>query len=136
MNRIASIILVLFVGAAGAFAGGMWFQSTTGSMPAAMDHSAMPGMTMGTPKGDQGPSSTDFAKVNADMHAAMDIEFTGNADKDFARGMIAHHQGAVEMAKVQLQYGADPEMRKLAEDIIAAQQPEIDQMTKWLAANP
>ncbi|ELR8804057.1 DUF305 domain-containing protein, partial [Salmonella enterica] len=42
------------------------------------------------------------------------------------------HEGAIEMAKTQLKYGKDPEMRKLAEDIIKAQQPEIDQMHAWL----
>ncbi|EGB2811953.1 DUF305 domain-containing protein [Salmonella enterica] len=42
--------------------------------------------------------------------------------------LTAHHQGAINMAKTQLKYSKDPEMRKLAEDIIRAQQPEIDQM--------
>lgn len=53
-------------------------------------------------------------------------------DKAFARGMIAHHQGAIAMAKTELKYGKDPEMRKLAENIIKAQQPEIEQMQGWL----
>lgn len=97
------------------------------------DHSAMGHGTMAAPKGDQGPASLAYHKVNADMHAAMDIEFSGNADVDFARGMIAHHEGAVAMAKVLLEHGKDPEMRALAEKIIAAQQPEIDQMNAWLA---
>lgn len=56
-------------------------------------------------------------------------------DMAFARGMLPHHIGAVDMAKVQLQYGKNEEMRKLAQEIIDAQQPEIEQMQKWIAAH-
>ncbi len=92
-------------------------------------------MMMGKPKGDQGPSSTAFAKANAAMHGAMNIEFTGNADVDFVKGMTAHHQGAIDMAKIVLEHGKDAEIRKLAEGIIAAQEGEIAFMTEWLAKN-
>jgi uncharacterized protein (DUF305 family) len=64
------------------------------------------------------------------MHEGMMNE---NADVAFACGMIAHHQGAIDMAKVLLEYGKNPEMRALAEEIIAAQVGEIQEMTKWLA---
>jgi uncharacterized protein (DUF305 family) len=90
---------------------------------------------MGTPKGDQGPSSMAFAKANAAMHTGMDIEYSGKADIDFAKGMIPHHQGAVEMAKIELEFGKDPELRKLAEDIIKAQETEIAFMQGWLEKN-
>jgi uncharacterized protein (DUF305 family) len=90
---------------------------------------------MSAPKGDQGLSSMAFAKANAAMHTGMDIEYSGNADVDFAKGMIPHHQGAVEMAKIQLEYGKDPELRKLAEDIIKAQETEIAFMNEWLMKN-
>ena len=53
-------------------------------------------------------------------------------DVAFAAGMLPHHIGAVKMAEVELKYGKDPEMRKLAENIINAQQAEIEQMQKWL----
>ena len=56
-------------------------------------------------------------------------------DMAFARGMLPHHMGAVDMAKIQLKYGTDKEMRKLAQDIIDAQQPEIERMQNWIAAN-
>jgi uncharacterized protein (DUF305 family) len=83
--------------------------------------------------GDKGPSSMAFMEANDRMHQAMAIEFTGDADADFIRGMIPHHQGAVEMAKIVLEHGKDPEVRKLAEGIIAAQEAEIAWMQEWLA---
>ncbi|CAN7515446.1 DUF305 domain-containing protein [Pararhizobium sp. LjRoot235] len=98
-----------------------------------MDHGSMQGMAQ--PKGDTGPSSQAFAEANATMHAAMDIAFSGNADADFVRGMIAHHQGAIDMAKIELEYGKDEDLRKLAENIISAQEAEIKMMKVWLARN-
>jgi uncharacterized protein (DUF305 family) len=95
------------------------------------DHSAH----AGKPKGDTGPSSAAYQAINAKMHEGMDITFTGNADIDFARGMIPHHQGAVEMAKTVLAFGKDPQLRKLAEEIIKAQETEIAFMQEWLKAN-
>jgi uncharacterized protein (DUF305 family) len=99
-----------------------------------MDHD-MSQMDMSKPKGDQGASSLAFAKANGAMHTGMDIDFSGNTDVDFAKGMIPHHQGAVEMAKIVLQYGKDAEIRTLAEGIVAAQEVEIKFMNDWLAKN-
>ncbi|TAM97679.1 MAG: DUF305 domain-containing protein [Rhizobiaceae bacterium] len=81
-----------------------------------------------------GMSATDKAFENAmsKMHKGMMIDYSGNADVDFVKGMIPHHQGAIDMAKVELRYGKDPEMRKLARDIIMAQEHEIAGMKAWL----
>lgn len=83
-------------------------------------------------RGDRGPSSAAFNAINQQMHEAMNITFTGNADADFVQGMIPHHQGAVQMAKVALAFGSDPEIKKLAQEIINAQEREIAFMRAWL----
>ncbi len=83
----------------------------------------------------EGPANAAFMAANEKMHADMAIPLTGNADVDFIRGMIPHHQGAVDMARVVLEHGKDPEIRKLAEGVIAAQEAEIAWMQDWLAAN-
>lgn len=95
-----------------------------------MDHSAH--MATSAPAAAEAASTTAFRDINARMHQGMDIAFTGNADVDFVTGMIAHHQGAVDMAKVVLEHGQDAEIRKLAEGVIAAQEAEIAQMQEWL----
>jgi Domain of unknown function (DUF305) len=67
------------------------------------------------------------------MHMAMTaIARSGNSDIDFVRLMIPHHQAAIDMAKTQLLYGKDPQMRRLAQEIITDQQLEIELMERWL----
>jgi uncharacterized protein (DUF305 family) len=78
------------------------------------------------------PSSKAYEAANARMHKDMSVKLTGDADVDFARGMIPHHKGAVDMAKIVLEYGKDPELKKLAQDVIASQQKEIAFMQEWL----
>jgi uncharacterized protein (DUF305 family) len=84
------------------------------------------------------PSSGDpgWAELNSSMkkmHIAMaSVERSGDGDVDFVRLMLPHHQAAIEMAKTQLLFGKDPQMRRLAQEIITDQQSEVELMQLWL----
>ncbi|ODT07264.1 MAG: DUF305 domain-containing protein [Mesorhizobium sp. SCN 65-20] len=103
---------------------------------AQMDHSKMDMGGMAAPA--MNSAAMEAYKATMDkMHATMSsMEMSGDADVDFARGMIPHHQAAIDMAKIELEHGKNPEMRKLAEEVIAAQEAEIKSMQAWLKANP
>ena len=95
-------------------------------------HQAHMNMSMSTDSAMQQELMQGMNQMNQDMMAAAQYK---DPDVAFAAGMLSHHIGAVKMAEVELKYGKDPEMRKLAEDIINAQQAEIEQMQKWLKAH-
>ncbi|CAH1043728.1 MULTISPECIES: DUF305 domain-containing protein [Halomonadaceae] len=78
------------------------------------------------------PAIAAYQAANDRMHEDMAMSFTGNPDVDFAKGMIPHHEGAIAMAEIVLEYGEDLEIRQLAEDIIAAQESEIAFLREWL----
>ena len=77
----------------------------------------------------------DFMHSMDRMMKDMAVKPTGDPDKDFVLMMMPHHQGAIDMAKIELQYGKDPTLRKLATDIVAAQEQEIALMKSWLASH-
>jgi DUF305 family protein family protein len=85
---------------------------------------------------DQTPMDSYWSELIASMdkmHMAMAaVAQSGNSDVDFVRLMIPHHQAAIDMAKTQLLYGKDPQMRRLAQEIITDQQLEIELMQRWL----
>lgn len=71
------------------------------------------------------PYVQESLESNKIMHRDMDIVFTGDADIDFLKAMIPHHQGAIDMARTVLKYGKDPQNKRLARAIIRAQKGEI-----------
>lgn len=100
----------------------MLFGTAPDAAPAAMHHA--------------GPSSHAYMVGMEKMSREMNVPMTGNADRDFVAMMIPHHAGAIDMARVQLEFGQDPELRKLSEEIVKAQDAEIAQMKVWQARNP
>src|SRR5438309_11205693 len=84
----------------------------------------------------QSPTDSNWSELIASMekmHMAMGADQrSGNSDVDFVRLMLPHHQAAIDMAKTQLLYGKDPQMRRLAQEIITDQQSEIELMQLWL----
>ncbi len=104
---------------------------TLAALPVAAQHAGH-----GAPARPAVPESAatrEYRAANDRMHRDMAIAFTGNADRDFAAGMIPHHQGAIDMANTVLRHGSDPEMRALAQSVIAAQTAEIAQLRVYLA---
>jgi uncharacterized protein (DUF305 family) len=98
------------------------------AQPHDMSHATPP------PSGSAGDElMAGMRKMDHDMAAAP---MTGDTDRDFAEMMIPHHQGAVEMARAELEYGKDPALRHLATQIVIAQKREIALMRRWLAAHP
>ena len=73
-----------------------------------------------------------MAEAMTRMDRDMSIRHTGDPDHDFAAMMIPHHQGAIDMAKAELQFGRDPVLRRLAQGIIVEQQQEIELMRRQL----
>jgi uncharacterized protein (DUF305 family) len=79
------------------------------------------------------PAWSDLQQSMGKMHVAMvSVKPSHDADLDFVQLMLPHHQAALDMAKTQLLYGKDPQMRRLAQEIITDQQSEVELMQLWL----
>ncbi len=83
---------------------------------------------------------SEFERLMAESMARMDkgmaIAHSGDPDRDFAAMMIPHHEGAIDMAKAELQFGSNPVLRRLAQGIIVEQQQEIELMRRELQRMP
>ena len=141
MTKILLLLLALALGA-GNVAQAQHHAPAAGTMPG-MGHS-MSGMA-GMSHGHVAPG-TPAAAYQRGMDSVMVVmdegmrRMTGarpdDIDASFAAMMLPHHQGAVDMARLQLLYGHDPALRRLAQSIIAEQQVEIQQMAAWLKQHP
>lgn len=100
--------------------------------PAHQQHQAAP--QAGLPKSGAPVSDASKAYEAAaqKMHKDMSADYTNDVDVDFVRGMIPHHQGAIDQAEILLKYSTNPRLRRLAGGIIASQRREIRFMQKWL----
>ena len=105
------------------------------SVATAQHHGGHTPAAQAAPAGGNAASTAALQAANTKMHEAMNIAYTGNPDVDFMKSMIPHHQGAIDMAKIALQHGKDPAVKKLAREIIKAQESEIAMMQGWLKKN-
>jgi uncharacterized protein (DUF305 family) len=92
---------------------------------------ALSGSTAAIAQTDSFASAMDAAMTR--MHGAMMTGYSSDPDRDFARMMIPHHQGAIDMAEVELRYGKDERLRRLAQGIIVEQRQEIAVMQSILS---
>jgi uncharacterized protein (DUF305 family) len=99
----------------------------------AIAQTSMTGMAMAPSSPMDRSMQTGMAAMNRGMASAP---ITGDPDRDFVAMMLPHHEGAVAMARSELQYGKDPQLRRMAKAIITSQDQEIAEMHAWQAAHP
>ncbi len=99
---------------------------------------AMPGMKPGMAQ--EMPMSANHTEMMRQMEvmnkAMMGAPMTGNPDQDLVSMMLPHHQGAIDMARIYLRDGKDPEIRRMAQKIITDQEREIREFKAWQAKHP
>jgi hypothetical protein len=135
MKRIGWVAVIAVFLALSAFAYGMLSarpRPATDGTPPSSTGDVGAHQTEGATPGDP-PSTLAYRQANDRMHREMAIAYTGDADVDFLRGMIAHHEGAITMAKIAVEHGEAADVQSLAREIIAAQEAEIIRMRILLA---
>jgi uncharacterized protein (DUF305 family) len=103
--------------------------STPSSMPAKPGTDGQNGTSSASSPADRAMMA-GMTKMNQAMSGAP---MTGDPDREFVAMMMPHHQGAIDMARVELQYGKDPTLRQMAKDIVTAQEKEIADIRRWQA---
>jgi uncharacterized protein (DUF305 family) len=125
--------LLLLASFASMFLIGIAAAQQTGPMPE-MEMKGMD-MKMMAPSPKDSPSTKAYKTAMMKMMEGMPMmKFAGDADIDFMTQMRMHHQGAIDMAKVVLACGNDTEVKKLAQEIVSAQEKEITMIDTWLKA--
>jgi uncharacterized protein (DUF305 family) len=126
---LSAAAAVVLLAAGAAFGQGMRGPST----PRLEPHLAgQPPAVQGEPQ-----STTDLkAATEKTNDATEDLPYSGNADRDFVTNILPHQQGVADIAKVELQYGKDPQLRKLAQSILDAQQSQMAELQQWQAQHP
>jgi uncharacterized protein (DUF305 family) len=87
-----------------------------------------------TAPGGEAATAPDFMAAMSKMQAEMQaMKMSGNTDHDFAMMMRSHHQGAIDMAKMELAQGTDKQMKQMAQKMVTEQTKEIAKLDKWMA---
>ncbi|WP_029350770.1 DUF305 domain-containing protein [Bosea sp. 117] len=94
------------------------------------------GDTTASATSDEAPFLAENTAAMDKMMAEMEVKPTGDIDADFTAMMIPHHQGAIDMAVAYLRYGTNPQLRRLAQEIVVEQQQEIAAMRLALGQTP
>ena len=131
----AAIAAVLAMSTSAILAQDQTQSQNQGTMMQGQAGTQMPMMRM---MGGMAPTQSAQGMMNAMQQMTQQMgamELSGEADTDFAKVMIPHHQSAIDMAKVELENGKDETLKKMAQAMIDAQQKEIEELQKWLAEN-
>ena len=135
MKRIGWVSAIALFLALSAFAFGMLSRQPSGATDRRPPMDARPidtGASHGEIPADS-PSTRAFREASALMHRDMSVDYTGDPDIDFLRAMIASQEGVLAMARIAVEHGEAPEVRSLAEEIIAGRDVEIVRMKVMLA---
>jgi uncharacterized protein (DUF305 family) len=127
--RVCNIVRVTVVGAGLSMVGAVY-----GDDQQSTDHSkhTQQSTIAQAANSTQSPGSKELHKAMMDgMRDMHGMKMSGDADHDFASMMIKHHEQAIAMSKVQLKSGKDPEVRKKAQEIMAASEKDIADFKKW-----